>query len=108
MGDTMSAPMESGKRRPPRLFTEEFRASAVRLGLDDGKAVGAAARSLELTETALLEWVLRTRAARPRGRTGLMAAEGEESDRLRKANCELRSERVVLETAAAFFAKHQA
>ena len=54
----MSKPMESPKRRPRRQFTEEFKASAVRLVLDEGKTVGAAARDLDLTETALREWVI--------------------------------------------------
>jgi transposase-like protein len=33
----------------------------VRLVLDEGKSVGAAARDLDLTETALREWVKRAR-----------------------------------------------
>ena len=53
----MSRPMaDTSKRRPRRQFTDEFKASAVRLVLDDGKTVGAAARDLDLTETALREW----------------------------------------------------
>jgi len=50
-----------------------FKASAVRLVLDEGKTVGAAARDLDLTETALREWV--KRADRTHGRTGLTTAE---------------------------------
>jgi transposase-like protein len=38
---------------PARQFTDEFKASAVRLVLDEGKRVAAAARDLDLTETAL-------------------------------------------------------
>ena len=45
------------KRRPRRQFTDEFKAGAVRLVLDEGKTVGAAARDLDLTETALREVV---------------------------------------------------
>ena len=56
----MSRPMaDTPKRRPRRQFTDEFKAGAVRLVLDDGKTVGAAARDLDLTETALREWVKR-------------------------------------------------
>ena len=52
----MSRPMaDTPKRRPRRQFTEEFKAGAVRLVLDDGKTVGTAARDLDLTETALRE-----------------------------------------------------
>ena len=43
---------DTPKRRPRRQFTDEFKASAVRLVLDEGKTVGAAARDLDLTETA--------------------------------------------------------
>ena len=104
----MSRPMaDTPKRRPRRQFTDEFKAGAVRLVLEQGKTVGAAARDLDLTETALREWVKRARADRTLGRTGLTTAEREELARLRKENRELRSERDILKKAAAFFAKHQ-
>jgi transposase len=94
-------------RRPRRRFDEDFKAQAVRLVLDEGKTVGAAARDLDLTETALREWVKRARANRTHGRTGLTTTEREELARLRKENRELRTEREILKKAAAFFAKHQ-
>ena len=97
--------MESPKRRPRRQFTEEFKAGAVRLVIDEGKTVGAAARDLDLTETALREWVRRAQADRTKGRTGLTTAERDELARLRKENRELRTERDILKKAAAFFAK---
>jgi len=43
-------------RRLRRTFTEEFKAGAVRLVLEEGKTVGQVARDLDLTETALREW----------------------------------------------------
>jgi transposase len=105
----MSRPMaDTPKRRPRRQFTDEFKAGAVRLVLEDGKTVGAAARDLDLTETALREWVKRARADRTQGRTGLTTVEREELARLRKENRELRTERDILKKAAAFFAKQQA
>ena len=103
----MSRPMaDTPTRRPRRQFTDEFKAGAVRLVLDEGKSVGAAARDLDLTETALREWVRRAQADRSKGRTGLVVAEREELARLRKENRELRTERDILKKAAAFFAKH--
>ena len=103
----MSRPMaDIPKRRARRQFTDEFKASAVRLVLDEGKSVGAAARDLDLTETALREWVKRAQADRTKGRTGLTTAEREELARLRKENRELRTERDILKKAAAFLAKH--
>jgi transposase len=94
-------------RRSRRQFTDEYKAGVVRLVLDEGKTVGAVARDLDLTETAVREWVKRARADRSKGRTGLTTVEREELARLRKENRELRTERDILKKAAAFFAKHQ-
>jgi transposase len=94
-------------RRPRRRFDEEFKAQAVRLVLDEGKSVGSVARDLDLTETALREWVNRARADRTKGKTGLTTAEREELARLRRENRILQEEREILKKAAAFFAKHQ-
>ena len=69
---------------------------AVRLVLDEGKSVGAAARDLDLTETALREWVKRAQADRTKGRTGLSTAEREELVRLRKALRIAEEERDIL------------
>jgi transposase len=99
---------DTAKRRPRRQFTDEFKASAVRLVLDEGKTVGGVARDLDLTETALREWVKRTQADRTKGRTGLTTAEREELARLRKENRQLRLEREILKNAAAFFASEPA
>jgi transposase len=105
----MSRPMaDTPKRRPRRQFDDDFKAQAVRLVLDDGKSVGSVARDLDLTETALREWVKRARADRTHGKTGLTTAEREELARLRKENRELRTDRDILKKAAAFFVKHQA
>ena len=98
---------DTKRKRPRRSFTDDFKANAVRLVLDEGKSVGAAARDLDLTESSLRNWVERARADRTPGRTGLTTAEREELAQLRKENRELRTEREILKKAAAFFAKHQ-
>ena len=73
--DTMSRPMaEPPRRRPRRRFDDDFKAQAVRLVLDEGKSVGRVARDLDLTETALREWVNRLRADRTNGKTGFTTA----------------------------------
>jgi len=76
----MSRPMAETpkRRRPRRRFDDDFKAQAVRLVLDEGKTVGAVARDLDLTETALRGWVKRAQADRTHGRTGLTTAEREE------------------------------
>jgi transposase len=105
----MSRPMaDTPKRRPRRQFDDDFKAQAVRLVLDDGKTIPTVARDLDLTESALRQWVERARADRTHGRTGLTTAEREELQRLRKENRELRTDREILKKAAAFFVKHQA
>ena len=43
-------------RRARRKFTDEFKASVVRLVLDEGKPAGAVARELKLTDSAVREW----------------------------------------------------
>ena len=94
-----------GGRRVRRQFSEEFKEGAVRLVLDEGKTVGAVARELDLTASALSLWVRHARSERTQGKSGLVKEEREELMRLRKDVRELRMEREVLKKAAAFFAK---
>jgi transposase len=50
----MSGPMaDTPKRRARWQFTDEFKAGAVRLVLDEGKSIGAAARDLDLTSSSV-------------------------------------------------------
>ena len=98
----------SGGRRPRRRFSDEFKAGAVRLVLDEGRTVGGVARELDLTESALRLWVEHARAERTKGKSGLTKEEREELTRLRKENRELRMERDLLKKVSALFAKHQA
>ena len=66
---TMAPPQKP--RRPRRQFDEDFKASAVRFVLDNGKSVERGARELDLTESALRNWVDHGRADRTKGRTGI-------------------------------------
>lgn len=100
--------MASKERREPRArrqFTDEFKAGAVRLVLDEGKTVADVARDLDLTPSALSGWVKRARADRDGGKSGLTTEERAELAALRKQVRELRVERDILKKAAAFFAK---
>ena len=80
-------------------------AGAVRLVLDEGKAVGAVARELDLTPSSLGNWVRHTRAEETQGKSGLMKAERDELARLRKEVRILAEDRDILKKATAFFAK---
>src|SRR4249920_2831151 len=92
----MSTMSDTKPRTTRRSFTDDFKAGAIRLVLDEGQTVAAAARDLGLTESSLRNWVERARADRTKGKTGLTTAEREERARLRKENRELRMERDVL------------
>jgi transposase len=94
--DTMSTMSDKEPRRTRRSFTDEFKASAIRLVLDEGQSVAAAARDLGLTESSLRNWVEHARADRTKGKTGLTTAEREELARLRKENRVLQEERDIL------------
>jgi transposase len=100
--------MDEGKKpkRTRRSFSDEFKAGAVKLVLDEGKTVTQVARDLDLTVSSLRNWVERARADRGKGKPGVLTtAEREELAKLRKENRELRMEREILKKAAAFFAK---
>ena len=92
----MSPMPETTRKRTRRSFTEEFKAGAVRLVLEEGKTIGAVARDLDLTESSLRNWVEQARADRTKGRTGLTTTEREELARLRKENRLLQEERDIL------------
>jgi transposase len=94
------------KKRQRRSFTDEFKAEAVRLVLEEGKTIAAVARDLDLTETAFRRWVDQARADKGKGKAGdLTSSEREELNALRKKVRELGMERDILKKAAAFFAK---
>ncbi len=100
--------MAEGKnqKRQRRSFTDEFKAGAVRLVLDEGKTIPQVARDLDLTESSVRNWVERARADRGKGKPGVLTtAEKEELATLRKEVRQLRLERDILKKAAAFFAK---
>ena len=78
---------------------------AVRLVLDEERTVGAVARELDLTPSALAGWVRAGQAERTQGKSGLMKEDREELVRLRKELRIVQEEREILKKAAAYFAK---
>jgi transposase len=96
-------------KRKRRAFTPEFKAETVRLIRESGKSIGAVARELDLTETAVRDWVRQAEVDAGRGRPGaLTTEEREELARLRREVRTLRMERDILKKATAFFAKGNA
>ena len=90
-------------RRPRRSYTPEFKAEAVRLVKTSGKSIPQLAKELDLTESALRNWVEMAEEQSLPG--ALTVDEREELKRLRKEMKRLEMEREILKKAAAFFAK---
>ncbi|HLM43525.1 MAG TPA: IS3 family transposase [Myxococcaceae bacterium] len=82
------------ERRKRRSFTPEFRADAVRLAREGSKSLPQVAKDLDLTESALRNWVREADGGKSKQSAGaLSAAEREELVRLRKEVRHLEMER---------------
>ena len=93
-------------RRRRRSFTSAYKAEVVDLIRASGKRIGAVAKDLGLTETAVRAWVRQSDVDGGHGPTGaLTSAEREELTQLRRRVKTLEMERDVLKKATAFFAK---
>jgi transposase-like protein len=93
-------------KRKRRAFSAEYKAEVVGLIRKSGKSVGAVARELDLTETAVRRWVQQAEIDSGGGPPGaLTTAEREELAQLRKRVKTLEMEREILKKATAFFAK---
>lgn len=91
--------------RPRRKFTAEQKAEAVRLVREVG-SIGQVAKDLDLTESALRNWVKQAEIDEGQGpEDALTTEEKEELRKLRREVRTLRMERDFLKKAAAFFAK---
>jgi transposase-like protein len=96
-------------RRKKRVFTTAFRADAVRLCRQGGRSIAQVATDLDLTPSALRDWVKRADTEAGKGPPdALVSAERQELQQLRRDNKRLLMERDILKKAAAFFAKESA
>ena len=93
-------------KRKRRAYSAEYKAEVVELICKSGKSIGAVARELDLTETAVRRWVQQAEIDSGGGPAGaLTTAEREEFAQLRKRVKTLEMEREILKKATAFFAK---
>ena len=89
------------RKRKRRTFTGEFKREAVRLCEVGERSIAQVAKDLDLTETALREWVKRAEIDAGKGPVGaLTTEEREELTRLRRENKRLQMEREILKKAA--------
>jgi len=99
--------MSDMTRRKRRTYTPEQRADAIRM-VRQVKSVAKVAKDLDLTESALRNWLKQAdidEGGSPQG--GLTTEEREELKKLRRENRILEQERDFLKKAAAFFAREQ-
>jgi transposase len=90
---SMDKTRKTTKRRPRRSFTPEFKAEAVRLCRIGDLSVAQVAKDLDLTETALREWVQRADVDAGKGPAGALTSdERAELGRLRRENRQLQME----------------
>ncbi|WNG14091.1 transposase [Cystobacter fuscus] len=89
------------ERRKRRSFNAEFKAEAIRLVREGGKSVSQVAKDLDLTDSALRNWMKQAEVDAGKGPAGaLTTAEREEFARLRKENRQLTMERDFLKNSS--------
>ena len=97
------------RKRTRRNFSDEYKAGAVALVLNEGKSVAQVTKDLDLTPSSLGKWVEQARADAGKSNRGtLTTEEKDELAKLRKEVRELRLEREILKKATVFFAKENA
>jgi transposase len=87
-------------------YSEQFKRDAVRLVIEEGYTVNAAAESVGVTHTTMTRWVDRYGDDADRSKRKY-ASKDDEIDALRDEVRRLRMEREILKKATAFFAKDQ-
>ncbi|NRA33840.1 MAG: transposase [Polyangiaceae bacterium] len=94
------------KRRIRRVFTEEFKAKAVKQCTMGERGISGVARALDLSASALRAWVKQAKVDAGEGAPGeLTTEERAELSRFGRENRQLKQDRDILEAAATFFAK---
>jgi len=94
------------KKRTRRSFSSAYKTEVVDLVRASGKSIGAVAKDLGLTETAVRAWVRQAGVDGGRGPVdALTTAERDELTQLRRRVKTLEMEREVLKKATAFFVR---
>ena len=91
-----------------RKYTTEFRDSAVKQVIDGERSISAVARSLEISNKTLSNWVYRARKGQELVKRAPAQPNSEleaEVSRLRRENARLKVEKEILKNAAAYFAR---
>jgi len=102
MGDQVS---KKRTRRKRRTFSDEYKAEVVELCRTSSKTVGEISRELDLTETAVRDWLKKADAEHSATEVEMDRDLVAELRTAKKRIKELEMEREILKKAAAFFAK---
>lgn len=91
----------------PNKYPDQFRRDALELVRTSGRPIAEVARSLDIAEGTLWNWVRAERDAAERRADpeALSESERDELKRLRKENVELKTDKEILRRAAAYFAR---
>src|SRR3990172_4740198 len=88
------------EKRKRRAFSKQYKAEVVELIRKSGKSIGAIAKEIDLTETAVRAWVRQAGVDAGHGPAGaLTTAEREELGQLRRRVKTLEMEREILKKA---------
>ncbi|KAB1929184.1 transposase [Micromonospora noduli] len=93
------------RSRPRRSFTAQFKAEIVELCQRGDRTVRQVSQDLDLTETAVRDWVKQAELDSGARTDGLTSDERDELAQLRRENRRLREDVDILKRATAFFAK---
>jgi transposase len=105
---TMEETAGKKAKRKNRQFTAEFKASAVRLVLDENRTIDAVVNDLGLTRSSFCTWLRQARIERGNGGGGLTLDERARLKQLEKEVRLLREEKTILKKWVAFCAKENA
>ena len=97
------------EQKKPNNYTDEFKASAVKLAIESDQPVTKTAEDLGVNKNTLHTWISHYHR-RQKPKAGQVEEEHlyDELRRLRKENKRLKEEREILKKAAAYFAKESA
>ena len=93
---------------PNRQYTREFQEAAVKQVVDGGRSGAEVARSLEMSDKTLSNWVRRVRGGQPLSRsrpTPEVTEVQAELSRLQAENAQLKQDKDILKKAAAYFVR---
>lgn len=91
----------------PNKYPDQFRKDAIDLARSSGRPIAEVARSLNIAEGTLWNWVRAARDADSRAGDPVALSESERDElaRLRKQVIELQTDKEILRRAAAYFAR---